>query len=56
LTGVHADTVVRQLALENKFIDQLDQSRSGRASNDNMLDIIASFRVTPTCHMASQVA
>jgi len=41
LTGVHADTVVRQLALESKFIDQVGTNPdAGRASNDNMLDII----------------
>jgi len=41
LTGVHADTVVRQLALENRFIDQVGTNPdAGRASNDNMLDII----------------
>ena len=41
LTGVHAETVVRQLALENQFIDQVGTNPdAGRASNDNMLDII----------------
>ncbi|RTL69394.1 MAG: hypothetical protein EKK41_13590 [Hyphomicrobiales bacterium] len=41
LTGIHADTVVRQLALEAKFIDQVGTNpNAGRASNDNMLDII----------------
>jgi hypothetical protein len=41
LTGVHAETVVRQLALENRFIDQVGTNPdAGRASNDNMLDII----------------
>ena len=41
LTGVHADTVVRQLALENKFLNQVGTNPdAGRASNDNMLDII----------------
>lgn len=41
LTGIHADTVVRQLALESKFIDQVGTNpNAGRASNDNMLDII----------------
>jgi hypothetical protein len=41
LTGIHADTVVRQLALENRFIDQVGTNPdAGRASNDNMLDII----------------
>lgn len=41
LTGIHADTVVRQLALENKFLNQVGTNPdAGRASNDNMLDII----------------
>ena len=41
LSGVHADTVVRQLALENKFLNQVGTNPdAGRASNDNMLDII----------------
>ena len=41
LTGIHADTVVRQLQLETKFIDQVGTNPdAGRASNDNMLDII----------------
>jgi hypothetical protein len=41
LTGIHADTVVRQLQLENKFINQAGTNPdAGRASNDNMLDII----------------
>jgi hypothetical protein len=41
LTGIHANTVVRQLALENKFLNQVGTNPdAGRASNDNMLDII----------------
>jgi hypothetical protein len=41
LTGIHADTIVRQLALENKFLNQVGTNPdAGRASNDNMLDII----------------
>jgi hypothetical protein len=41
LTGVHADTIVRQLELEKTFINQAGVSPdAGRASNDNMLDII----------------
>jgi hypothetical protein len=41
LTGVHADTVVRQLQLENTYIAQAGVSPdAGRASNDNLLDII----------------
>ena len=41
LTGVHADAVVRQLQLENTYIAQAGVSPdAGRASNDNILDII----------------
>jgi len=41
LTGVHADTVVRQLQLELQYIKQAGVSPdAGRASNDNILDII----------------
>jgi hypothetical protein len=41
LTGIHADVAVRQLQLENKFINQAGTNPdAGRASNDNMLDII----------------
>jgi hypothetical protein len=41
LTGVHADTVVRQLQLEDTFIAQAGVTpNAGRASNDNLLDII----------------
>ncbi|HKS19078.1 MAG TPA: hypothetical protein VJS63_07710 [Bradyrhizobium sp.] len=41
LTGVHADAVVRQLQLENAYIAQAGVSPdAGRASNDNILDII----------------
>ena len=41
LTGIHADTVVRQLALENTFLKQVGTNPdAARASNDNMLDII----------------
>ena len=56
LTGVHADTVVRQLALENKFIDQVGTNPdAGRASNDNMLDIIDIIQGdTNLANMASQ--
>ena len=56
LTGVHADTVVRQLALENKFIDQVGTNPdAGRASNDNMLDIIDIVQGdTNLANMASQ--
>jgi hypothetical protein len=41
LTGIHADTVIRQLQLENTYINQAGISPdAGRASNDNILDII----------------
>ena len=41
LTGVHADTIVRQLELEKTYINQAGVSPdAGRASNDNILDII----------------
>jgi trimeric autotransporter adhesin len=41
LTGVHADTVVRQLELEKQYIAQAGVTPdAGRASNDNLLDII----------------
>jgi hypothetical protein len=41
LTGIHADTIVRQLELEKTFINQAGVSQdAGRASNDNLLDII----------------
>jgi hypothetical protein len=41
LTGIHADTIVRQLELERTYIDQAGISPdAGRASNDNILDII----------------
>ena len=41
LTGVHAETIVRQLQLEQTYIAQAGVSQdAGRASNDNLLDII----------------
>ena len=41
LTGIHADTIVRQLELERTYINQAGISPdAGRASNDNILDII----------------
>jgi hypothetical protein len=41
LTGVHADTIVRQLELERTYIKEAGVSQdAGRASNDNLLDII----------------
>src|SRR5215207_9529641 len=41
LTGVHAEAIVRQLELENAYIAQAGiNPDAGRASNDNILDII----------------
>jgi hypothetical protein len=41
LTGVHADAVIRQMQLELTYIKQAGVSPdAGRASNDNLLDII----------------
>ncbi len=41
LTGVHAETIVRQLELEKTFIHEAGVNQdAGRASNDNLLDII----------------
>ncbi|WFU15192.1 hypothetical protein [Bradyrhizobium sp. CB3481] len=41
LTGVHAEAVVRQLQLENIYIAEAGiNPDAGRASNDNILDII----------------
>jgi uncharacterized protein YeaO (DUF488 family) len=42
LTGVHAETIVRQLDLEQSFIHDAAHGSptAGRASNDNILDII----------------
>lgn len=41
LTGVHAETIVRQLQLELTYINQAGISPdAGRASNDNILDIV----------------
>src|SRR5208337_1852290 len=56
LTGIHADTVVRQLALENTFLNQVGTNPdAGRASNDNMLDIIDIVQGdTNLANMASQ--
>ena len=40
LTGIHADTVVRQLKLEDTFLSQVGTNPdAARASNDNMNDI-----------------
>jgi hypothetical protein len=56
LTGIHADTVVRQLQLENTYINQAGVSPdAGRASNDNILDIIDIVQGdTNLANMASQ--
>ena len=56
LTGIHADTIVRQLALENKFLNQVGTNPdAGRASNDNMLDITDIVQGdTNLANMASQ--
>jgi hypothetical protein len=56
LTGVHADAVVRQLELELTYIDQAGISPdAGRASNDNILDIIDIVQGdTNLANMASQ--
>ncbi len=41
LTGIHADTIVRQLELEKTYINEAGITPdAGRASNDNILDII----------------
>src|ERR1700682_4649702 len=41
LTGIHADTIVRQLELEKIYIKEAGVNPdAGRASNDNILDII----------------
>jgi hypothetical protein len=56
LTGVHAEAVVRQLELENAYIAQAGVSPdAGRASNDNLLDIIDIIQGdTNLANMASQ--
>jgi len=41
LTGIHADAVIRQLELEKTYISEAGiNPDAGRASNDNILDII----------------
>jgi len=41
LTGIHADAVIRQLQLERTYINEAGiNPDAGRASNDNILDII----------------
>lgn len=56
LTGVHADTVIRQLQLENTYINEAGTNPdAGRASNDNLLDIIDIVQGdTNLANMASQ--
>ena len=56
LTGVHADAVVAQLQLELTYINQAGVSPdAGRASNDNILDIIDIVQGdTNLANMASQ--
>lgn len=56
LTGIHAETVVRQLQLELNFIDQAGVNPvAGRASNDNILDIIDIVQGDGNlAHMANQ--
>ena len=56
LTGVHADAVVAQLQLELTYVNQAGVSPdAGRASNDNILDIIDIVQGdTNLANMASQ--
>src|SRR3984893_2739073 len=56
LTGIHADTIVRQLELEKTYINQAGANQdAGRASNDNILDIIDIVQGdTNLAHMATQ--
>jgi hypothetical protein len=56
LTGIHADTIVRQLELEKTFIKDAGVNQAaGRASNDNILDIIDIVQGdTNLAHMATQ--
>lgn len=56
LTGVHADTVVRQMELELTYIKEAGVTPdAGRASNDNILDIIDIVQGdTNLANMASQ--
>ena len=56
LTGVHADAVIRQMQLELTYINQAGVSQdAGRASNDNVLDIIDIIQGdTNLANMASQ--
>jgi hypothetical protein len=56
LTGVHAEAVVRQLQLELQYIGQAGiNPDAGRATNDNLLDIIDIIQGdTNLANMASQ--
>ena len=56
LTGIHADTVMRQAQLELTYINQAGISPdAGRASNDNILDMIDIIQGdTNLANMASQ--
>jgi hypothetical protein len=56
LTGVHADAIIRQMQLELTYINQAGVSPdAGRASNDNILDIIDIVQGdTNLANMASQ--
>src|SRR5262245_7439367 len=56
LTGIHADTVMRQAQLEIAYINQAGISPdAGRASNDNILDMIDIIQGdTNLANMASQ--
>jgi hypothetical protein len=56
LTGIHADTIVRQLELEKSYINEAGVNQdAGRASNDNILDIIDIVQGdTNLAHMATQ--
>src|ERR1700737_446742 len=56
LTGIHADTIVRQLELEKIYINEAGVNQdAGRASNDNILDIIDIVQGdTNLAHMATQ--
>lgn len=56
ITGIHADTVMRQAQLELNYINQAGISPdAGRASNDNILDMIDIIQGdTNLANMASQ--
>ncbi|MCP4619759.1 MAG: hypothetical protein GY844_25370 [Bradyrhizobium sp.] len=56
LSGIHADTVMRQAQLELTYINQAGISQdAGRASNDNILDMIDIIQGDPNLlNMANQ--